>query len=332
MNRRYIFSLIFLVLAIAFLAAWNLSIGSASLSLSDILSTMLGGDREGSAYKVIFSIRLPRILSAMILGGALSLSGFLLQSFFANPIAGPYVLGISSGAKLFVAMSMIFFMDRGIRFGSLFMVSSSFIGSIFAMGVVLIFSARVKKMSVLIVCGILIGYICSAVTDFFVTFASDSNIVNLHNWAIGSFSGANWTDVRIMSLIVLPSSFLAFMLSKPIGAFEMGEDYARNMGVNVKALRLALIFLSSLLSSCVTAFAGPISFVGIALPHLVKSATKSSRPLLLIPASFLGGSAATLLCDGIARTLFAPTEVSVSSVTAVFFVPVVIYMMMKRQK
>lgn len=332
MNRRYIFSLIFLVLAIAVLAAWNLSIGSASLSLSDILSTMLGGDREGSAYKVIFSIRLPRILSAMILGGALSLSGFLLQSFFANPIAGPYVLGISSGAKLFVAMSMIFFMDRGIRFGSLFMVSSSFIGSIFAMGVVLIFSARVKKMSVLIVCGILIGYICSAVTDFFVTFASDSNIVNLHNWAIGSFSGANWTDVRIMSLIVLPSSFLAFMLSKPIGAFEMGEDYARNMGVNVKALRLALIFLSSLLSSCVTAFAGPISFVGIALPHLVKSATKSSRPLLLIPASFLGGSAATLLCDGIARTLFAPTEVSVSSVTAVFFVPVVIYMMMKRQK
>lgn len=332
MNRRYIFSLIFLVLAIAVLAAWNLSIGSASLSLSDILSTMLGGDREGSAYKVIFSIRLPRILSAMILGGALSLSGFLLQSFFANPIAGPYVLGISSGAKLFVAMSMIFFMDRGIRFGSLFMVASSFIGSIFAMGVVLIFSARVKKMSVLIVCGILIGYICSAVTDFFVTFASDSNIVNLHNWAIGSFSGANWTDVRIMSLIVLPSSFLAFMLSKPIGAFEMGEDYARNMGVNVKALRLALIFLSSLLSSCVTAFAGPISFVGIALPHLVKSATKSSRPLLLIPASFLGGSAATLLCDGIARTLFAPTEVSVSSVTAVFFVPVVIYMMMKRQK
>ena len=332
MNRRYIFSLIFLVLAIAVLAAWNLSIGSASLSLSDILSTMLGGDREGSAYKVIFSIRLPRILSAMILGGALSLSGFLLQSFFANPIAGPYVLGISSGAKLFVAMSMIFFMDRGIRFGSLFMVSSSFIGSIFAMGVVLIFSARVKKMSVLIVCGILIGYICSAVTDFFVTFASDSNIVNLHNWAIGSFSGANWTDVRIMSLIVLPSSFLAFMLSKPIGAFEMGEDYARNMGVNVKTLRLALIFLSSLLSSCVTAFAGPISFVGIALPHLVKSATKSSRPLLLIPASFLGGSAATLLCDGIARTLFAPTEVSVSSVTAVFFVPVVIYMMMKRQK
>ena len=332
MNRRYIFSLIFLVMAIAVLAAWNLSIGSASLSLSDILSTMLGGDREGSAYKVIFSIRLPRILSAMILGGALSLSGFLLQSFFANPIAGPYVLGISSGAKLFVAMSMIFFMDRGIRFGSLFMVSSSFIGSIFAMGVVLIFSARVKKMSVLIVCGILIGYICSAVTDFFVTFASDSNIVNLHNWAIGSFSGANWTDVRIMSLIVLPSSFLAFMLSKPIGAFEMGEDYARNMGVNVKALRLALIFLSSLLSSCVTAFAGPISFVGIALPHLVKSATKSSRPLLLIPASFLGGSAATLLCDGIARTLFAPTEVSVSSVTAVFFVPVVIYMMIKRQK
>ena len=332
MNRRFVISLIFLLAAIALLAAWNLSIGSASLSIGDILSTMLDGDPDDTAYKIIYKIRLPRILSAMILGGALSLSGFLLQTFFANPIAGPYVLGISSGAKLFVAMSMIFFMEKGLKFGSLFMVSSSFLGSIIAMGLVLIFSIRVKKMSVLIVCGILIGYICSAITDFFVTFASDSNIVNLHNWAIGSFSGANWTNVKIMSIIVFPAALAMFLLSKQIGAFEMGENYARNMGVNVKALRVILILFSSLLSACVTAFAGPISFIGIAIPHLTKSATKTSKPLMLIPASFLGGSAATLLCDGLARTLFAPTEVSISSVTAVFFVPVVIYMMLKKKR
>ena len=218
------------------------------------------------------------------------------------------------------------------RFGSLLMVASSFLGSLAAMGVVLLFSMRVKKMTVLIVMGILIGYICSAVTDFFVTFANDSNIVNLHNWSVGSFSGANWTDVRIMSAIVFPAALAVFTLSKQIGAFGMGENYARNMGVNIKALRFALIILSSVLSACVTAFAGPISFVGIAIPHLTKAATGTSKPIMLVPSCFLAGSAATLFCDGLARTVFAPTEVSISSVTAFFFVPVVICMMMKRRK
>jgi len=137
--------------------------------------------------------------------------------------------------------------------------------------------------------------------------------------------------VKIMTLVVFVSVAAAFFLSKPIGAFQLGENYARNMGVNVKLLRLFLILISSLLSACVTAFAGPISFVGIAVPHLVKSAVYTAKPLLLIPASFLGGAIVTLFCDGLARSLFSPTEVSVSSVTALLLVPVVIYMMLKRR-
>lgn len=283
------------------------------------------------AYHIIWDIRLPRILSAIFLGGALSISGFLLQTFFGNPIAGPYVLGISSGAKLTVALTMIYLLGKGITISSFGMVVAAFIGAMLAMGFVLLISLRVHKMSLLIVCGIMIGYICSAITDLCVTFADDSNIVNLHNWSQGSFSGMNWSNVGMITVIITITFVVTLFLSKPIGAFQMGENYARNMGVNILALRIALILLSSFLSACVTAFAGPISFVGIAVPHLVKMAMGTAKPLVLIPGSFFGGAVVTLFCDGIARTLFAPTEVSISSVTAVLLVPVVIVMMLRKQ-
>ena len=184
----------------------------------------------------------------------------------------------------------------------------------------------------LIVSGVMIGYICSAVTDFVVTFADDSNIVNLHNWSLGSFSGISWEQVQVMSGLVAAAVLLVFAMSKQIGAYQLGENYARSMGVNIRLFRAGLILLSSLLSACVTAFAGPISFVGIAVPHLIKGLFRSSRPLILIPGCFLGGALVCLLCDMIARTVFAPVELSISSVTALFGAPVVIWLMVDRRK
>lgn len=305
--------------------------GSVSISLRDILSILLKKYQDQTVSSIVWNIRLPRILASVLLGGALCVSGFLLQTFFGNPIAGPYVLGISSGAKLVVAMTMIFLLGRGKVISSFGMMASAFVGSMLSMGFVLLISKRVKNMSILVVCGIMIGYICSALTDFFVTFADDSNIVNLHNWSMGSFSGMNWDHIKAMSILIIPVMIFTFLLSKPMGACQMGDAYARNMGVNVKLLRMELILLSSLLSACVTAFAGPISFVGIAVPHLMKTMTGTAKPILLVPACFLGGAFITLFCDGIARTLFAPTELSISSVTAVLLVPVVITMMVKKQ-
>lgn len=326
MKKRYALSFILILIILAILILANLMTGSIQLKLSDLFSL----SSNEILLRVILDIRLPRILAAILLGGALSVSGFLLQTFFVNPIAGPFVLGVSSGAKLFVAMTMIFFLNAGIMISSIAMVLSAFIGSLIAMGIVLLLSLKVRNMSVLVVCGILVGYICSAITDFFVTFANDSNIVNLHNWSLGSFSGTTWNDVHIMSVLVLVALSSSIFLSKPIGAFLLGENYARNMGVNIKALRIALIVISTLLSGCVTAFAGPISFVGIAVPHLIKSLTKTAKPLVLIPGCFLGGGAITLFCDGIARSVFAPTELSISTVTAFFLVPVVISMMVRK--
>ncbi len=316
---------------LAVLAAASFRVGSVSLSLQDIQAILSGTDRESTAYHILWDIRLPRLLAAALLGGALSVSGFLLQTFFANPIAGPFVLGISSGAKLVVALVMILFLGKGLFMGSATMIVAAFAGSMLSMGFVLVIAKRIRQMSVLVVCGVMISYICSAVTDFVVTFADDANIVNLHNWSMGSFSGTTWDQVRVITVVILPVFVLAFCMAKPISAYQLGEEYARSLGVNVKRFRAELILLSSVLSACVTAFAGPVSFVGIAVPQLVKRLFGTAKPIVVIPGCFLGGAVFCLFSDLIARTLFAPTELSISSVTAVFGAPVVIWIMIRRK-
>lgn len=329
---RYVVSFVILIVLLLMLFFWNINAGSVQMSVKEIFDIIVKKTGEQTAYNIVWQIRLPRILAALLLGGALSVSGFLLQTFFGNPIAGPFVLGISSGAKLVVSLVMIFLLSRGIASSSLVMILAAFVGSMISMGFILLVSRKVKRMSMLVICGVMIGYICSAVTDFVVTFADDSNIVNLHNWSLGSFSGTTWGNVQVCTVVVLISLALAFLMSKPMSAYQLGENYAQNMGVNIKAFRISLILLSSVLSATVTAFAGPISFVGIAVPHLIKSLMKTAKPILIIPGCFLGGAVFCLFCDLIARTVFAPTELSISSVTAIFGAPVVIYMMVRKQR
>ena len=332
-NRiRYTAGFIILLVLLAVLLIVNINAGSVHLSLQEVGKILFSHEDTSVQGHIIWDIRLPRILAAVILGGALAVAGFMLQTFFSNPIAGPFVLGISSGAKMVVALVMIAALQNGIAINSGVMILAAFTGSIISMAFILMISRRVQSMSILIICGVMIGYICSAVTDFVVTFADDSNIVNLHNWSLGSFSGVSWENVLVMSLMVVISMAWAFVISKPMGAYQLGETYARNMGVNIRMLRLQLILLSSILAACVTAFAGPISFVGIAVPHLIKNLFKTSKPIIMIPAAFLGGSVFCLLCDVLARTLFAPTELSISSVTAVFGAPIVIWIMLHRDR
>ena len=332
LHLRYWIAFGFLALLLMSFIVWNINSGSIEISVREIMEILFLGKGEDTALNIVWEIRLPRILAAIILGGALSVSGFLLQTFFGNPIASPFVLGISSGAKLVVSLVMIFLLGKSMVASSAVLILAAFVGSMISMGFVLLVAKKVKQMSALIISGIMIGYICSAVTDFVITFADDSNIVNLHNWSMGSFSGMNWENVRMMAVVTAVTVLMVFLMSKPISAYQLGEGYAQNMGVNIKLFRVALILLSSILSACVTAFAGPISFVGIAVPHLVKSLLKTARPLLVIPACFLGGAVFCLFCDLIARTAFAPTELSISSVTAVFGAPVVIYIMIRRKR
>ena len=331
-RRRSRYTLVFIILAVAFclITVLNINTGNVHISVQKIVQIIFTRAGSKDEVNIIWRIRLPRILMAAILGGALSLSGFLLQTFFENPIAGPFVLGISSGAKMVVALVMIYFIGVMGRVSSYALIAAAFVGSLMSTGFILLCSRAVKNMSGLLVAGIMIGYICSAVTEFVITFAEDSDIVNLHGWSQGSFSGMNWGNVYIAMAVVGIATFFTFFLSKPIGAYQLGEAYAQSMGVNVKRFRVMLILLSSILSATVTAFAGPISFVGIAVPFLMKRALGTSRPLVVIPATFLGGGVFCMVCDLIARMAFAPTELNISTVTSVFGAPIVIFMLVRR--
>lgn len=332
MKKRYTILFIILILLAVSAFALNIFTGSASVSISEAFDTIFLKKENNTAYNILMKIRIPRTMAAMLLGGALALSGYLLQTLFHNPIAGPFVLGISSGAKLIVSLAMIASVSLFHRTGSFVLIAASFAGSMLSLGFILLISRKVNRMSMLVVCGVTIGYICSAATDFAVAFADDSDIVNLHNWSMGTFSGTSMDNVKIMAVTVLAASVCTFMFSKPIGIYQLGENYASNAGVNVRILRIWLIILSGFLSAVVTAFAGPVSFVGIAVPHIIRSAAGTSKPIVLIPASFLGGSIFCMLCDMIARTVFAPTELSISTVTAIFGAPVVIAAMLGRKK
>ena len=331
-RRRTRYTAVFLILAAVFcvVTVLNINTGNVHIPVSKILRILFLKEGAATEYNIIWKIRLPRILMAALLGGALSLSGFLLQTFFSNPIAGPFVLGISSGAKMVVALTMIVYLKYIGRFSSYTLILAAFIGSLISMGFILLMSKKVQHMASLLVGGIMIGYICSAITDFVVTFADDSDIVNLHGWSQGSFSGMSWSNIRVAAVVVGLAVLFTFFLSKPIGAYQLGEAYAQSMGVNIKTFRVILILLSSILSACVTAFAGPISFVGIAVPFLARKAFGTSKPIVVIPGTFFMGAVFCMICDLIARMALAPVELNISTVTSILGAPIVIYMMIPK--
>ncbi len=331
-RSRYVLVFAVMIAALIFIAVLNINTGNVHISIPDILKIIFLKEGDAADYNIIWKIRLPRILMAAILGGALALAGFMLQTFFDNPIAGPFVLGISSGAKMVVALTMIVLLERIGSVSSWALIIAAFVGSMMSIGFILLFSRRIHNMSTLLVAGIMIGYICNAVTDFVVTFAEDSDIVNLRGWSLGSFSGMSWSNVYIAAGIVGISFIIVFCMAKPIGAYQLGESYAQSMGVNIRLFRVALILMSSILSATVTAFAGPISFVGIAVPFMVKRGLNTAKPIIVIPAAFLGGAVFCMMCDLIARMAFAPTELNISTVTSIFGAPVVIFMMLQRKK
>ena len=327
------FAAVFVLLTAAVLlgAVLNTALGSVSIAPGRIPEILMGG---GSVQErnILTQIRLPRMCMTVLLGGALAVSGYLLQTFFGNPIAGPYVLGISSGAKLAVCAVLLFVAGGWGQTPAVLMILAAFAGALLTTGAIVLLSRRVRHMASLLAAGIMVGYICNAITDFLVAFAEDAQIVNLRGWSQGTFSGMDWGNVAAAALIVAVAMALTVLCSKPIGAFELGEAYAASMGVDVKRYRVILILLSSLLSACVTAFAGPVSFVGIAVPFLMRKCLRSSRPLVMVPACFLGGAVFCLYSDLIARMAFAPTELGISTVTSLLGAPVVIYMLAVRKR
>lgn len=330
-TRRVVRVFVLLGVLLVGLVIASLCIGSVRIPVGKVISVLLGEQAGDSSYQVIWNIRLPRLAAAGLLGAALALSGLLLQTLFGNPIAGPYILGISSGAKLAVAFVMVVLLNETQAMSSWMSMLAAFLGSIGTICCVLVAARSVRSASTLVIFGVMVGYVCSAATDVLVTFASDASVASLRNWSQGSFSGINASQVGVIASVVLLAGMGVFALSKPLGAYQLGERYAVSMGVDVRRFWMMVIALASLLAACATAFAGPISFVGVAVPHVVRRILGTSKPLFVIPATFLGGAVACLACDLVARSLFAPVEMSVSTVTALFGAPVVIWVLLRRR-
>lgn len=333
-NIRYIVVFVALIFAFFLVMVKSINTGTVNISVSETIHILFNKNKMlGNANTaIIWKLRLPRLLSAALLGGALSLSGFLLQTFFRNPIAGPFVLGIASGAKMVLAIVTIALSGMVVSIPMGVTVVTAFAGSLISMVFVLYFARKIHSMSALLVVGIMISNICAAITDFMINFANEAEIVNLTHWSLGSFSGASWEDLKVATPIVLVTFIMTFCMAKPIGAYQLGEGYAKSMGINIRLFRVLLVIFSGMLSACVTAFAGPVAFVGIAVPHITKIMVKTAKPIIVIPAVFLTGSIFCMVCDLAARVVLAPTELSIGTVTSLVGAPIVIMLMTKRAK
>jgi len=312
----------------------NVSNGSADISIPDIVQITLGkiGPNETN-YLIIQRIRLPRALAGMCCGAALATAGFLLQTYFSNPIVEPYVLGISSGSSLFVGLVLI----GGVTFGfqritPVFMFIGAFIGASVIMLIIIVAATKVKSIITLLIIGLMAGYLCSATVSILSAFAERERIANFAMWNMGSFAGFTWTHLKILYAIVSPTLLCSLMMVKPLNALSIGDRYARSMGINVKAARYSLILLSSILTAAVTSFAGPISFVGLAVPHICRIVFRSSDSRILIPGAILGGAFMASLCDFTARNILSPKELPLSAVTAIIGAPIVVFLLTRKEK
>ncbi len=329
-KRQILFCLFALLLFTSF--TLNLVTGSVDINFPDIFRIVSQHITDSTNGFIVWKIRIPRSIAAVLSGAYLATSGLLLQVFFRNPIVGPYILGISSGATLMVSVVMLSTLSFGLAGISPYLtVVAAFAGSYSVMMIILVVAGKVKNNITLLIIGLMMGYTCHAITSILIAFAESEKIKGFTLWQLGSFSGFSWNEVYL--LIFLGGLLFAgvYLLSKPLNALLLGEDYASSMGVNIKLFRLLILLVSCALAGMVTAFAGPVAFVGLAVPHMARLLFGTSDNKLLIPGVALMGGIVTSICDLIARHLFSPVEIPVSAITAFFGAPVVISLLLKKR-
>ena len=321
-----------LLLAALVSLALNLSIGSMNIPVAELLELLAAGPGDSSDSFIFWHIRLPRGLASLWGGACLAVAGLLLQVYFRNPIVGPFILGISSGATMVVALIMLTSISMGMSaLGPYIITLGAFAGSLAAMLLVVSIARKIRQGVVLLIIGLMIGYLTNAMTSLLVAFAEAERLKGFKLWTLGSFSGYRWEEVFIMMGVGTLLLAGVFGLAKPLNAFLLGEDYAHTMGVRVKTFRVLIVFFSCALSAMVTSTAGPVAFIGLAVPHIARLSLGSADNRLLLPAAALMGAVVTGLCDLVARMTFSPVETPISAVTAFIGAPVVLILLLKRR-
>lgn len=310
----------------------NIIIGSVPISFSELWQIITDRDTETTKGFIIWNIRLSRAVAAVLGGAFLAVSGLLLQVFFRNPIVGPFILGISSGATLMVSMVMLTTLTLGFTLLSPFMTTlAAFAGAYGVMLIVLSIATRVKSGVTLLIVGLMMSYLCHAVTSVLVAFAEKEKIKGFVLWQLGSFSGFQWSEIQVMIIVGGMILIVVYGLAKPLNAFLLGEDYASSMGVNIRLFRMVILLCACALAGMITAVAGPVAFIGLAVPHMVRLCFNTADNRILVPGCLLMGGVITSLCDFIARMAFSPVELPISAITALFGAPIVLSLLLKRR-
>lgn len=324
------------IIAVVLLFLMNIFIGSVDLPASDVFAILIGNGKGDTAEFIILGSRLPMAVTALLAGAALAASGLLLQTAFRNPLAGPSILGISSGASLGVALVMLFFggtISAGIFSvsGYAAVVAGAFFGSVLVMGILLSISTLLKNNLMLLIAGIMIGYLVSSVIMLLNYVASAESVQSYVMWGMSTFNGVSASQLPIFASLTGVGVIVALLLVKPLNLLLLGDDYARNLGVNLSRVRNLLLGATGLLTASVTAFCGPVSFIGLAVPHIARLIFRTDNHRVLMPATLLVGGGVTLACN-LLCVLPTDSVLPVNAVTPVIGAPIVIWILLRHRK
>ncbi len=330
----------FVLLALALLFAWllNISSGSVSIPFADVLSTLFGEPPEITSWEyIIWDYRMPKAFTSILVGGGLSLSGLLMQTLFRNPLAGPFVLGISSGASLGAALllmgtSLLAGYTSFSFLGDVSLAIAASIGSFLVLLIVIIVAQRVKDTMALLIIGLMFGSITSAIVSVLAYFSNAENLQRFIFWSFGSVGNLSTDQLFLLGGNVALGVLLSIISIKSLNAFLLGENYAQSLGVSLKKSRLTIIIATGLLAGGITAFAGPIAFVGLAVPHLTRQIFDTMEHKVLIPAVMLYGAILMLLCDTLAQLPNSASVLPINAITSLVGAPVVIWLLVRKRK
>lgn len=328
---------IFLSLLLIILFFVNISLGSVSIPFSEIFTTLTGGTPPKESWEtIILNFRLPKAITAILVGSGLSICGLLMQTLFRNPLAGPFVLGISSGASLGVAILILgssvfggFLLSSSLSNWSLPIAAS--LGAFLVLSAVIIAANKVRNTMSILIIGLMFGSLTSAVISVLAYFSEANQIQQYLFWSFGSLGNLTWNELLVFSLIYFVGIIGAITVIKPLNSFLLGENYAMSLGINIKKSRNIILLITSLLTGVITAFSGPIAFVGLAVPHIARMLFSSSNHKILIPSTAIIGAIVLLICDSIAQLPTSEFTLPINAITSLFGAPIVIWLLIRKK-
>ena len=340
MNTKYNTTLLFsiLIIGVAFLFLLNISLGSINIPIKDVYTSLLHGSCSKESWNyIILNYRLPKAIVAILIGIGLSISGLLMQTLFRNPLAGPYVLGLSSGASLGVAVVILGASLLPISLSEFFLSSfgiiiASSLGSFFVLISVLVIAKRLRDTMTILIVGLMFGSLTSAIVGSLTYFSSAEQLQKFTFWSLGNLGNLTWNSIGILTCCVTLGILLSVFSIKPLNALLLGENYARSLGINYKKTKYIILFATSILAGSITAFVGPIAFVGLAVPHIAKLVFQTSNHKILFWSTLLFGAIIMLICDSITQIPGTEIILPINAITSIFGAPIVIWLLVRKRK